>query len=129
MVMLLISRSTLILCSTTGVLHLHTNSIPCACLSVSQQAESSASSPPSYPSPSPSQTPVISATPTPVQTTPPISAPQPPATMMPSAQPVVKVTDVWWLYLLSTYMCVFLYTMCLSSYLSLSTEERSEEES
>ncbi|XP_033971576.1 LOW QUALITY PROTEIN: bromodomain-containing protein 3-like [Trematomus bernacchii] len=61
---------------------------------VSQQAESSASPPPSYPSPSPSLTPVISATPTPVQTTPPVSAPQPPATMMPSAQPVVKKKGV-----------------------------------
>ncbi|XP_078141155.1 bromodomain-containing protein 3b isoform X2 [Centroberyx gerrardi] len=57
---------------------------------VSQQAESSASPPTSYPSPSPSQTPVISTTPTPVQATPPVSAPQPPAAMMPSAQPVVK---------------------------------------
>ncbi|XP_029684836.1 bromodomain-containing protein 3b isoform X2 [Takifugu rubripes] len=63
---------------------------PAAGTTVSQQAESSASSPPSYPSPSPSHTPVISTTPTPVQTTPPISAPQPPAAMMPSAQPVVK---------------------------------------
>lgn len=68
------------------------------CLSaVSQQVESTASTPPSYPSPSPSQTPVISTTPTPtptptpVQATPPVSAPQPPATMMPSAQPVFKV--------------------------------------
>ncbi|KAK5933220.1 hypothetical protein CgunFtcFv8_004866 [Champsocephalus gunnari] len=61
---------------------------------VSQQAESSASPPPSYPSPSPSLTPVISATPTPVQTTPPVSAPQLPATMMPSAQPVVKKKGV-----------------------------------
>ncbi|KAK1876196.1 Bromodomain containing protein 3, partial [Dissostichus eleginoides] len=34
------------------------------------------------------------ATPTPVQTTPPVSAPQPPATMMPSAQPVVKKKGV-----------------------------------
>uniref|UniRef100_A0A3B5M572 Bromodomain containing 3a n=1 Tax=Xiphophorus couchianus TaxID=32473 RepID=A0A3B5M572_9TELE len=50
------------------------------------QAESSASPPPSYPSPSPTQTPVISTTPTPVPAT------QPPAAMMPSAQPVVKVT-------------------------------------
>ncbi|KAG7214287.1 hypothetical protein INR49_021214, partial [Caranx melampygus] len=58
---------------------------------LSQQAESSASPPPSYPSPSPSQTPVISTTPTPLQATPPVSAPQPTATMMPSAQPVVKV--------------------------------------
>ncbi|KAM4576143.1 bromodomain-containing protein 3b isoform 2-T4 [Odontesthes bonariensis] len=58
--------------------------------SVSQQAESSASTPPSYPSPSPSQTPVISTTPTPVQATPPVAAPPPPATMMPSAQPVLK---------------------------------------
>ncbi|XP_034398461.1 bromodomain-containing protein 3-like isoform X2 [Cyclopterus lumpus] len=64
---------------------------PAAAPTVSQQAESSASPPPpSYPSPSPSQTPVISTTPTPVQTTPPVSALQPPATMMPSAQPVVK---------------------------------------
>ncbi|XP_033828818.1 bromodomain-containing protein 3-like isoform X3 [Periophthalmus magnuspinnatus] len=47
-----------------------------------QQAESS--------SPSPSQTAVISPTPTPLQATPPASAPQPPATIMPSAQPVVK---------------------------------------
>ncbi|XP_072289522.1 bromodomain-containing protein 3b isoform X2 [Eucyclogobius newberryi] len=48
-----------------------------------QQAESS--------SPSPTQTPVISATPTALQATPPASAPQPPpATIMPSAQPVVK---------------------------------------
>ncbi|XP_029915361.1 bromodomain-containing protein 3b isoform X3 [Myripristis murdjan] len=61
---------------------------------VSQQAESSASPPTSYPSPSPSQTPVISTTPTPVQATPPVSAPQPPATMMPSAQPVVKKKGV-----------------------------------
>ncbi|XP_039902598.1 bromodomain-containing protein 3-like isoform X1 [Simochromis diagramma] len=61
---------------------------------VSQQAESSASPPPSYPSPSPSQTPVISTTPTPVQATPPVSAPQPPATLMPSAQPVVKKKGV-----------------------------------
>uniref|UniRef100_H3CKK7 Bromodomain containing 3b n=1 Tax=Tetraodon nigroviridis TaxID=99883 RepID=H3CKK7_TETNG len=67
---------------------------PSAATTVSQQAESSASSPPSYPSPSPSQTPVISATPTPVQTTPPISASQPPAAMMPSAQPVVKKKGV-----------------------------------
>ncbi|XP_028268977.1 bromodomain-containing protein 3-like isoform X3 [Parambassis ranga] len=65
-----------------------------AATTVSQQAESSASSPPSYPSPSPSQTPVISTTPTPVQATPPASAPQPPATMMPSAQPVVKKKGV-----------------------------------
>ncbi|XP_078141153.1 bromodomain-containing protein 3b isoform X1 [Centroberyx gerrardi] len=61
---------------------------------VSQQAESSASPPTSYPSPSPSQTPVISTTPTPVQATPPVSAPQPPAAMMPSAQPVVKKKGV-----------------------------------
>uniref|UniRef100_A0A3P9PP58 Bromodomain-containing protein 3-like n=1 Tax=Poecilia reticulata TaxID=8081 RepID=A0A3P9PP58_POERE len=54
--------------------------------------ESSASPPPSYPSPSPSQTPVISTTPTPVPATPPVPATQPPAAMMPSAQPVVKVT-------------------------------------
>ncbi|XP_059192337.1 bromodomain-containing protein 3-like isoform X1 [Centropristis striata] len=67
---------------------------PAAATTVSQQAESSASPPPSYPSPSPSQTPVISTTPTPVQTTPPVSAPQPPATMMPSAQPVVKKKGV-----------------------------------
>ncbi|XP_041642976.1 bromodomain-containing protein 3-like isoform X1 [Cheilinus undulatus] len=67
---------------------------PAAATTVSQQAESSASSPPSYPSPSPSQTPVISTTPTPVQTTPPVSAPQPPATLMPSAQPVVKKKGV-----------------------------------
>nr|CAC84085.1 hypothetical protein [Takifugu rubripes] len=67
---------------------------PAAGTTVSQQAESSASSPPSYPSPSPSHTPVISTTPTPVQTTPPISAPQPPAAMMPSAQPVVKKKGV-----------------------------------
>ncbi|KAM3610269.1 uncharacterized protein V6R79_001617 [Siganus canaliculatus] len=67
---------------------------PAAATTVSQQAESSASSPPSYPSPSPSQTPVISTTPTPVQTTPPVSASQPPATMMPSAQPVVKKKGV-----------------------------------
>uniref|UniRef100_A0A3B5BDY3 Bromodomain-containing protein 3-like n=1 Tax=Stegastes partitus TaxID=144197 RepID=A0A3B5BDY3_9TELE len=39
-------------------------------------------------------TPVISTTPTPVQATPPVSAPQPPATMMPSAQPVVKKKGV-----------------------------------
>ncbi|KAM4576140.1 bromodomain-containing protein 3b isoform 1-T3 [Odontesthes bonariensis] len=62
--------------------------------SVSQQAESSASTPPSYPSPSPSQTPVISTTPTPVQATPPVAAPPPPATMMPSAQPVLKKKGV-----------------------------------
>ncbi|XP_024909028.1 bromodomain-containing protein 3-like isoform X5 [Cynoglossus semilaevis] len=67
---------------------------------VSQQVESTASTPPSYPSPSPSQTPVISTTPTPtptptpVQATPPVSAPQPPATMMPSAQPVFKKKGV-----------------------------------
>ncbi|XP_018548822.1 bromodomain-containing protein 3 isoform X2 [Lates calcarifer] len=67
---------------------------PAAATTVSQQAESSASPPPSYPSPSPSQTPVISTTPTPVQATPPVSAPQPPATMMPSAQPVVKKKGV-----------------------------------
>ncbi|XP_026177052.1 bromodomain-containing protein 3b isoform X1 [Mastacembelus armatus] len=67
---------------------------PAAATTVSQQAESSASPPPSYPSPSPSQTPVISTTPTSVQATPPISAPQPPATMMPSAQPVVKKKGV-----------------------------------
>ncbi|KAF1388658.1 hypothetical protein PFLUV_G00064930 [Perca fluviatilis] len=71
-----------------------TKSKPAAATTVSQQAESSASPPPSYPSPSPSQTPVISTTPTPVQTTPPVSAPQPPATMMPSAQPVVKKKGV-----------------------------------
>ncbi|XP_075881591.1 bromodomain-containing protein 3b isoform X2 [Nelusetta ayraudi] len=64
--------------------------LPAAATTVSQQAESSAESPPSYPSPSPSQTPVISTTPTPVQTTPPVSATQPPATLMPSALPVVK---------------------------------------
>ncbi|XP_072289523.1 bromodomain-containing protein 3b isoform X3 [Eucyclogobius newberryi] len=52
-----------------------------------QQAESS--------SPSPTQTPVISATPTALQATPPASAPQPPpATIMPSAQPVVKKKGV-----------------------------------
>uniref|UniRef100_A0A3Q3IG34 Bromodomain containing 3a n=1 Tax=Monopterus albus TaxID=43700 RepID=A0A3Q3IG34_MONAL len=67
---------------------------PAAATTVSQQAESSASPPPSYPSPSPSQTPVISTTPTSVQATPPVSAPQPPATMMPSAQPVVKKKGV-----------------------------------
>ncbi|XP_037339027.1 bromodomain-containing protein 3-like isoform X1 [Pungitius pungitius] len=67
---------------------------PGATTPVSQQAESSASPPPSYPSPSPSLTPVISTTPTSVQTTPPAPAPQPPATMMPSAQPVVKKKGV-----------------------------------
>ncbi|XP_053277492.1 bromodomain-containing protein 3 isoform X2 [Pleuronectes platessa] len=67
---------------------------PASATAVSPQAESSASPPPSYPSPSPSQTPVISTTPTPVQATPPVSAPQPPATMMPSAQPVVKKKGV-----------------------------------
>ncbi|KAM3867592.1 bromodomain-containing protein 3-like [Diretmus argenteus] len=67
---------------------------PTPATTVSQQAESSASPPTSYPSPSPSQTPVISTTPTPVQATPPVSAPQPPATMMPSAQPVVKKKGV-----------------------------------
>ncbi|XP_034027311.1 bromodomain-containing protein 3-like isoform X3 [Thalassophryne amazonica] len=61
---------------------------------VSQQAESSASPPTSYPSPSPSQTPVISTVPTPVQATPPVAAPQPPAALMPSAQPVVKKKGV-----------------------------------
>ncbi|XP_047236425.1 bromodomain-containing protein 3-like isoform X1 [Girardinichthys multiradiatus] len=61
-----------------------------AATTVSQQAESSASPPASYPSPSQSQTPVISTTPTPVPATSPVSAPQPPAPMMPSAQPVVK---------------------------------------
>ncbi|XP_075881589.1 bromodomain-containing protein 3b isoform X1 [Nelusetta ayraudi] len=68
--------------------------LPAAATTVSQQAESSAESPPSYPSPSPSQTPVISTTPTPVQTTPPVSATQPPATLMPSALPVVKKKGV-----------------------------------
>ncbi|MED6235368.1 Bromodomain containing protein 3 [Ataeniobius toweri] len=63
-----------------------------AATTVSQQAESSASPPASYPSPSQSQTPVISTTPVPA--TPPVSAPQPPATMMPSAQPVVKKKGV-----------------------------------
>uniref|UniRef100_UPI003AAEDB76 bromodomain-containing protein 3b isoform X4 n=1 Tax=Centroberyx gerrardi TaxID=166262 RepID=UPI003AAEDB76 len=67
---------------------------PTPATTVSQQAESSASPPTSYPSPSPSQTPVISTTPTPVQATPPVSAPQPPAAMMPSAQPVVKKKGV-----------------------------------
>nr|XP_019967392.1 PREDICTED: bromodomain-containing protein 3-like isoform X2 [Paralichthys olivaceus] len=67
---------------------------PATATTVSQQAESSASPPPSYPSPSPSQTPVISTMPIPVQATPPVSAPQPPATMMPSAQPVVKKKGV-----------------------------------
>ncbi|KAM9742942.1 bromodomain-containing protein 3-like isoform 2-T2 [Menidia menidia] len=65
-----------------------------AATTVSQQPESSASSPPSYPSPSPSQTPVISATPPPVQAPPPAPAPPPPAAMMPSAQPVVKKKGV-----------------------------------
>ncbi|XP_062237176.1 bromodomain-containing protein 3-like isoform X1 [Platichthys flesus] len=67
---------------------------PASATTVSPQAESSASPPPSYPSPSPSQTPVISTTPTPLQATPPVSAPQPPATMMSSAQPVVKKKGV-----------------------------------
>ncbi|XP_047236431.1 bromodomain-containing protein 3-like isoform X4 [Girardinichthys multiradiatus] len=65
-----------------------------AATTVSQQAESSASPPASYPSPSQSQTPVISTTPTPVPATSPVSAPQPPAPMMPSAQPVVKKKGV-----------------------------------
>ncbi|XP_077570418.1 bromodomain-containing protein 3-like isoform X2 [Stigmatopora nigra] len=60
-----------------------------AATTVSQQAESLASPPASYPSPS--QTAVISATPTNVQPGPP--TPQPPASMMPSAQPVVKVSQ------------------------------------
>ncbi|XP_019741242.1 bromodomain-containing protein 3 isoform X2 [Hippocampus comes] len=67
--------------------------LPAAATTVSQQAESSASPPASYPSPS--QTAVISTTPTNVQATPPAPAPtQPPATMMPSAQPVVKKKGV-----------------------------------
>uniref|UniRef100_A0A8C5EK32 Bromodomain-containing protein 3-like n=1 Tax=Gouania willdenowi TaxID=441366 RepID=A0A8C5EK32_GOUWI len=66
-----------------------------AATTVSQQAESSASPPASYPSPSPSQTPVISATPTPVPSTPPVATPQPPAAMMPSVHPVVKVTALF----------------------------------
>ncbi|XP_077570420.1 bromodomain-containing protein 3-like isoform X4 [Stigmatopora nigra] len=61
-----------------------------AATTVSQQAESLASPPASYPSPS--QTAVISATPTNVQPGPP--TPQPPASMMPSAQPVVKKKGV-----------------------------------
>ncbi|XP_057687333.1 bromodomain-containing protein 3-like isoform X2 [Corythoichthys intestinalis] len=61
-----------------------------AATTVSQQAESLASPPASYPSPS--QTAVISATPANVQAAPP--APQPPAAMMPSAQPVVKKKGV-----------------------------------
>ncbi|XP_077416888.1 bromodomain-containing protein 3-like isoform X2 [Vanacampus margaritifer] len=67
--------------------------LPAAATTVSQQAESSASPPSSYPSPS--QTAVISTTPTSVQATPPApTPPQPPATMMPSAQPVVKKKGV-----------------------------------
>ncbi|XP_037115607.1 LOW QUALITY PROTEIN: bromodomain-containing protein 3-like [Syngnathus acus] len=63
--------------------------VPGAAALVSQQAESSASPPSSYPSPS--QTAVISATPTNVQPPPPVP---PPAAMMPSAQPVVKKKGV-----------------------------------